>query len=266
MYTSEHLVEGQIYTRKELKQQFEITDANLNNGIFRPFGHQSIWLFVTEEKSQDLPPLHDLLEGDTLYWSGQPMGRTDKLVMEHIANGDELVVFYRKRRDTYPGSGFKYEGRFSYASHEGERPTHFVLQKQERPIEDIVGKDLEALWVEEDLKTIYREGKAITKLINTHERNPKLRAETIRIHGTRCQVCDFSFTEKYGIHGEGYIEVHHLKPVANYTSEIDVDASQDMAVICANCHRMIHRNPERPLTLDELREIVISAVEPNHKP
>ncbi len=64
MFTSEHLVEGQIYTREDLKKQFGITDQTLFTGIFQPAGHESIWLFITELKPTDRPQYQDQLDGD----------------------------------------------------------------------------------------------------------------------------------------------------------------------------------------------------------
>jgi hypothetical protein len=51
MKTSESLVDGAIYTRSELREMFNIRDATINTGIFRPKGHDSVWLFVTEKKN-----------------------------------------------------------------------------------------------------------------------------------------------------------------------------------------------------------------------
>lgn len=218
--------------------------------------NSSIWLFVTEEKTKDRPQLHDHLEGDTLLWDGQPEGRTDKLVIEHEANGLELLVFYRKHKNAFPNYGFKYEGRFRYISHKGSHPAHFILRRVESLLATVT-KDLEAFKAEESTyQGLFREGKATSTLINKHERNPTLRATSIQIHGTRCQVCNFSFSETYGSLGEAFIEVHHLYPVSKYTGETSVNPGTEMAVVCANCHRMIHRNPENPLSLEELRQII----------
>jgi 5-methylcytosine-specific restriction protein A len=256
MFTSEHLVEGTIYTRQELQEKFSIRDATIRTGIFKPPTHQSIWLFITEEKTRDRPQLYDYLDSDTLHWDGQPEGRTDKLVIEHEANGLELLVFYRKHKNAFPNYGFKYEGRFRYVSHEGSHPTHFILRRSESILATVV-KDLEAIKTEESaFQGILREGKLTYVLTNKHERNPKLRAASMQIHGTRCQVCGFSFSEMYGPLGNAFIEVHHLFPVSQYTGEVSVNPATDMAVVCSNCHRMIHRNPEKPLSLEELRQIV----------
>lgn len=256
MFTSGQLVEGNIYTRRELQEKFSIRDATIRTGIFKPPTHRSIWLFITEEKTKDRPQLHDYLDGDTLYWDGQPEGRTNKLVIEHEANGSELLVFYRKHKNALPNYGFKYEGRFRYMSHEGSHPAHFILRRADSILATVI-KDLEAIKTEEStFQGIFREGKLTYVLTNKHERNPNLRAASIQIHGTRCQVCGFSFGETYGSLGEDFIEAHHLCPVSKYIGEMNVSPSTDMAVVCANCHRMIHRNPEKPLSLEELRQIV----------
>ena len=115
-----------------------------------------------------------------------------------------------------------------------------------------VRRDLETIRLEEE----YVEGQRTTRLVSHYERNPNLRSTAIAIHDTRCQVCGFDFAEVYGELGEGFIEVHHLKPVADYAGEVSVDPEEDMAVVCPNCHRMLHRGEDGPLTVAELREVL----------
>lgn len=129
LFTSGELHEGEVYTRDALRQQFNITDATINTGIFQPAGYDSIWLFVTERKASDMTDYQDLLDGDILYWDGQTSGRKDALIVEHERRGLELLVFYRLSKQQYPGAGFMYEGRFRYVSHSGAEPTHFVLRR-----------------------------------------------------------------------------------------------------------------------------------------
>jgi hypothetical protein len=116
-------------------------------------------------------------------------------------------------------------------------------------IESINGvkRDITPQRIERDLASIrseegYSEGKQKERLVNTYERNPKLRLAAILEHGTKCQVCGFDFEEKYGERGRGYIEVHHLVPVSQLKKETKVDPKADMTVVCSNCHRMIHRD------------------------
>lgn len=254
-FTSSNLRPGQVYTRKQLAELFGLPAAGaIDVGVFRPNRNKfnSIWLFVTENKTPDRPQLVDKLEGDTLYWQGQPEQRSDDQIINHKAHGVEILLFYRKDRDEHPGAGFTYEGVFEYISHKaGTKPTDFVLAKLDRWLL-FAEKDIEALEVEQG----YREGQRSTVLTNRFERDPKARAEAIRLFGTRCVACDFSFRETYGTRGEGYIQVHHLRPIATYAEEQVVNPKTDMTVLCANCHAMVHRYPNDPLSLDQLREIV----------
>jgi predicted HNH restriction endonuclease len=84
------------------------------------------------------------------------------------------------------------------------------------------------------------------------ERSSRLRARALAGHGTDCRVCGFSFGASYGALGDGFAEVHHLAPLGTLTGSVLVDPEADVVVLCANCHRMVHRrNP--PLTPDELQ-------------
>jgi len=71
--------------------------------------------------------------------------------------------------------------------------------------------------------------------------------------GYICEACSFDFEQTYGELGSHYIEAHHLKPFKDLVPE-DVrylDPIEDFAVLCANCHRMIHRQ-EDPSDLQAL--------------
>lgn len=73
------------------------------------------------------------------------------------------------------------------------------------------------------------------------ERNAALAKKAKRIHGFICQVCGLNFETKYGAIGKGYIEAHHLRPLASLQgSRIAMDPRNDFAVLCSNCHRMVH--------------------------
>ncbi len=116
-------------------------------------------------------------------------------------------------------------------------------------------KDIDA-YHNEEADGLPLEGRMSQVLVNRYERHPQNRAEAIRVHGTTCQVCDFVFADVYGERGEDYIEVHHKRPISSYGDAIQIDPREDMAVVCANCHRMIHRDAERPLSIESLQQIV----------
>jgi hypothetical protein len=61
----------------------------------------------------------------------------------------------------------------------------------------------------------------------------------------RCEVpgCGFDFKETYGALGEGYAHVHHVEALAGRKAPSKTRLSE-LAVVCANCHAMIHRGGE----------------------
>jgi 5-methylcytosine-specific restriction protein A len=61
--------------------------------------------------------------------------------------------------------------------------------------------------------------------------------------GTRCMGCSFELSELYGSVASGFIEAHHLIPLSNLHENeiIRFDPKKDFAVLCPNCHRVIHR-------------------------
>jgi putative restriction endonuclease len=112
---------------------------------------------------------------------------------------------------------------------------------------------------EDDIE--FPEGKEMLKAHIFRERNPKLVIEAKKRfklkHNTLfCEVCNFTFADKYGTIGEDFIEVHHTKPISEM-GENEKTNINDVAMVCSNCHRMLHRR--RPwLELKELRILLIS--------
>ena len=65
-----------------------------------------------------------------------------------------------------------------------------------------------------------------------------------------CELRPFDFQVEYGL--ADFCEVHHRVPLADGDSERETRL-EELAVLCANCHRAIHRlGPEMP-TVEELR-------------
>lgn len=74
--------------------------------------------------------------------------------------------------------------------------------------------------------------------------------------GYICQACGFDFEKTYGEIGKKFIEAHHLVPLSELPEDrpVNLDPKTDFAVLCANCHRMIHR-AGAPRTIEEFRSI-----------
>ena len=102
----------------------------------------------------------------------------------------------------------------------------------------------------------FAEGSVLTRTHRLRERNPlvtkKKKTQVLGETGKlKCTVCGFDFATVYGHLGKGFAECHHIKPVSELIPGEKTKLS-DLSIICANCHRMIHR--ARPwLSPGELR-------------
>ncbi|MBI1302053.1 MAG: DUF3578 domain-containing protein [Alphaproteobacteria bacterium] len=76
-------------------------------------------------------------------------------------------------------------------------------------------------------------------------------------HGYTCTACEFNFKNTYGELGNKFIEAHHLIPYSELGEGNlrKLDIEKDFAVLCANCHRMIHRMAD-PSDINGLRSLV----------
>lgn len=140
-----------------------------------------------------------------------------------------------------------------------DRLWHFHVEEMKRrkrdgEIRKKVCDDIASLEWEE--RSPSREGFKERRYVNHYERDPRRRAQAVKIHGTKCMACGFDFSRIYGPRGEDYIEVHHLKPVSEVEAGTRVSPKNDMAVVCSSCHRMIHRRKDDILTIEQLRSIL----------
>lgn len=107
---------------------------------------------------------------------------------------------------------------------------------------------------EKEENTSKTEGGIKVYISHRVERNPSLRNDAFKIHGYDCMVCGFNFEKKYGNWGKNWAEVHHLKPIADKKERKTItNPKTDLVVLCANCHRMIHRKKDNTLTVNELK-------------
>tara|TARA_R110000787_G_scaffold268237_1_gene374695 strand:+ start:142 stop:831 length:690 start_codon:yes stop_codon:yes gene_type:complete len=86
------------------------------------------------------------------------------------------------------------------------------------------------------------EGRARLRIHLRRERSRKL-IQTFKasLKDFACEACGQDMEAIYGELGAGYIEAHHKVPVATIEDGGKTRLS-DLAALCANCHRIIHRN------------------------
>lgn len=88
------------------------------------------------------------------------------------------------------------------------------------------------------------------------ERNQKIigekKREAIRNGNLKCEVCSFSFIDIFNVE---FIECHHITPIS--TTGVRETTLADLALVCANCHRMLHTKFDgQYLSIDHLRTII----------
>ena len=118
--------------------------------------------------------------------------------------------------------------------------------------------DLIATYNYENEEFAVREGGILFRLHRFRERDrtivKKKKLSVLRLRGRLdCEVCGFNFEAIYGDIGKGFAECHHINPVGLLRKDA-VTTLRDLAIVCANCHRMLHRNLN--LSIENLRRQV----------
>lgn len=138
-----------------------------------------------------------------------------------------------------------------------DRQWHWIMRPE-------VANALEQLgWVdgnqvllpEEVSAKVLVEGAIFRVSVNAYERNPEARRVCLSHHGRKCCICRFDFGEVYGAAAEGYIHVHHLRPLSETGGEYQVNPVEDLAPVCPNCHAVLHRKIPA-YTLEEVRKML----------
>lgn len=118
----------------------------------------------------------------------------------------------------------------------------------------------EVLWsrsllAEELVPGTFREGAAEQILVNRFERDREARQSCIEHFGPVCAACELDFGQRYGALASGFIHVHHKVPLSEIGEEYEVDPTNDLIPVCANCHAVMHmRDP--PYSAEEVREML----------
>lgn len=105
------------------------------------------------------------------------------------------------------------------------------------------------------------EGKSATKLHSHRERSKKLRAEVIstrlKLGNLCCDLCAEDGKSVKPTIRDSMFECHHIIPLSS-SGETKTKA-KDMALLRANCHRLLHReivNKKQWLSIEEARKLI----------
>ena len=200
-----------------------------------------------------------------------------KGLVSEIVVGETTSDFYRDSSEIWPDA--TYENRFRFDIAERYEQVPFSDEEYDKAI---VEAAYESIRQAGDVCLAIREGRPVAnelmilKVQEEDEDEPVREGRYYRHHRQRerdkgiakrkkeqvlksrgrllCEVCAFDFDKVYGSElGYGYAECHHINPLADVRGEVETRLS-DLAILCANCHRMIHRYRPWP-TMSRLKEI-----------
>jgi len=264
-----HLSYGNAPSRKPL-WEFACDNKLIGLDKYYPVDINRKWQEVPERKKNGLAPLwrqqlelfcHEMVEGDcVLIVEGMYHFLGLGLVEDPYMFKPELSEkFFRHVRPVHWLLKYEYAKRTPFKvghftntlrrvdSHSVYWPIidhELELRSATRKAKEVATKTKEKIYPEGGLREIRTE---------IAIRNPKLILEARRRYGTECMVCGFDFERKYGELGDGFIEVHHLKPLSKRRN-VAPTRIEDVSVVCSNCHRMIHkkRPPISPASLKHM--------------
>jgi 5-methylcytosine-specific restriction endonuclease McrA len=244
-YVLAYYFKGYHYVARVLASFHEPTLATNIWGTNQDTGNTWEYIyFLTEPVKIDVPAywIADFLNSKEPSWVYQGFSRIAGGNREAILNTCGSVQDFINLLLDYKGDGTP--PKFLITSAKSEK-----LAKTSLETDYIVqGEQLEKLIPDV-------EGRKRIRQHVTYERSARNRALAIELHGRTCEVCGFNFDEVYGSeHADGYIQIHHVKPVSEYEGEVDL--ANDLIPLCANCHAMAHRRRDTVTSINKLKALI----------
>jgi 5-methylcytosine-specific restriction protein A len=192
-------------------------------------------------------------DGEFFHWEATARSHANQPLMESLLDPGRLsqTFLFTRIGDRLP---FTFEGVVCIESVELLRPVKVIWRLTTYPYNTLEVKNDDVNLCEQ----AFVEGKVSRILVNRYERNPLARRICIQTHGINCAVCDFNFRDFYGDMGDGYIQVHHLIPLASLGKEYNLQPNQDLVPVCPNCHAMLHMSTPA-FSIAELRRKIAKA-------
>jgi len=157
----------------------------------------------------------------------------------------------------YEGTGLQRGSRLEKEVWEDFFPNQQRLRSLASTIRAAVTGGFPSIQPEIDETESAPEGKVLLRIHKSRERSPSLvrkkKRWALQKYGRlECEVCGFEFKRVYGELGKGFIKCHHTKSVSQLRPG-ERTRLKDLALVCANCHRVLHRGGEGLSVSAELR-------------
>lgn len=261
------------YRNLNIKTSFGIGGASkipwisfLDEGMSTSAGYYPVFLYYKELRKLIL----SFGESETFTSGNIKKDKNKSVEINYRTNWSESISEKYTKIEDYLDKGkvYRYGSSYVYKSYDININDKYIsltindnlVQKEDiqKHLDEIINL------YENDLKNasnIYREFVALEggkKLVSHYirERNGKIinkkKSDFKKKFGKIfCQICNFSFNEKYGSFADDYIECHHLNPISESIG-ISETRLEDLILLCANCHRMLHKSRVETLSPQSL--------------
>jgi 5-methylcytosine-specific restriction enzyme A len=237
---------GAQYTRHEVFDVLGIPDPGGGNWYTGYTAHGDDWFIFcgVGTPGRTGHDYHNYFRGDELVWYGKNGSRLNQPSIQGLLRPSANVYIFYRDDDRSP---FTFAGLARAKEANNVSPVEvvwsFATDGPAHP--EILPEE-----IAEPDKVFEGAKKSVT--VNIYERDQNARRKCIEHWGIACIVCGFNFLARYGELGDGFIHVHHLKPLAEIGERYELNPISDLRPVCPNCHAMLHR--ESPaLSIDELR-------------
>ena len=131
--------------------------------------------------------------------------------------------------------------------------TGFKVPRTGKVVDEKFVKNLWRVARGKPLSDVDRAVEGILTESRSRSRNNGLRQAAIQRSGGCCEGCNVNFKKKAGGLGKHCLVVHHKKQLKDMDQPTETKLSE-LAVVCANCHMIIHSNKNKALSLNQLRK------------
>lgn len=209
-------------------------DNDSFEGVFKTVPDSAACFFVDEQAKEVLPRLYE--SHSKILWKA---AQTSRHTMTKNAHSPSVIEYLEE-----------------HLNQSLPQPAYFSFQQEitDQKQVDWEVDEVESLPdIEQELLSA-TEGRKNFRIHLNRERKPWIvaakKAQVLRETGKlACEVCSFDFRMVYG---EDFAEAHHRAPLSEVETETET-TPDDLAVLCANCHRMIHRT--KPMeTVEQFKE------------
>ena len=199
--------------------------------------------------------VYDMKPGDAIYVKCGP-----EIVCKGEIKSD--YVFNSKNPVTHDGVAWQHQRKVSWVRGlpEVENPTNQNIVT----VKPLMAADVSAIERQYSSKSKQAaryatdsdiEGIRYEIITMTASRSRRLRDKAFQRANGICAVCERDFTKLLSGKGIRVLQVHHKRMLSKTESETQTRL-EDLVVVCANCHLLLHLDLKKPLTVPQLKRML----------